>query len=74
MIKKQMELHQKRIFCIVTLLLEKRERKLFFWIRIIERTNAPMFRTEADTLIKEGSEIVAIVSTIIKNTSRNSNK
>lgn len=45
-----------------------------FWLRIIERTNSPSLAEEAQRLIKEGNEIVAIVSTIIKNTSRNSTK
>ena len=52
----------------------KEGKETIFWLRIIERTNPHSFSEEAQRLIKEGNEIVAIVSTIIKNTSRNSNK
>ncbi len=53
-------------------IVRKEGKESVFWLRIIERTNPPSFSQEAQRLIKEGSEIVAIVSTIIKNASRSS--
>lgn len=52
----------------------KEGKETVFWLRIIERTNSPSLAGEAQRLIKEGNEIVAIVSTIIRNTYRNSTK
>ena len=47
----------------------KENKETVFWLRIIEKTNDSKFSAEAQRLIREGNEIVAIVSTIIKNTS-----
>lgn len=41
-----------------------------FWLRIISKTN-PSYWIRADELVDEGKEIVAIMSTIIKNASNN---
>ena len=48
----------------------KEGKETVFWLKIIGKTNTN-FEKEANELIKEGNEIVAIVSTIIKNTSKN---
>lgn len=55
-------------------IVRKEGKETIFWLRIIERTNPLSFSEEAQRLIKEGNEIVAIISTIIRNTSRNSPK
>lgn len=47
----------------------KEGKETVFWLRLLERTNLKKFSTEALDLISEGKEIVAIVSTIIKNAS-----
>ena len=52
-------------------IVRKEGKETIYWLRLIERTNAPKFSTEALELFREGGEIIAIVSTIIKNTSRN---
>ena len=49
-------------------LVRKEGKETIFWIKIIEQTNNG-FSNDAKILIKEGTEIVAIVSTIIKNAS-----
>lgn len=48
----------------------KEGKETIFWLRIIAKTN-PRLASEVNELIKEGNEIVAIVSTIIKNTIQN---
>lgn len=48
-------------------IVRKEGKETVFWLRLIERTNSERLRSETISLIKEGSEIVAIVSTIIKN-------
>ncbi len=53
-------------------IVRKEGKETVFWVRIIDRTNDQRFSDEALSLIKEGYEIVAIVSTIIKNASNNS--
>lgn len=53
-------------------LVRKEGKETVFWLRIIEKTNPSSLLEESQRLIKEGNEIVAIVSTIIKNTSINS--
>ncbi len=50
----------------------KEGKETVFWIRIICATN-PRFQIEGELLIKEGQELVAIISTIIKNASSNTN-
>lgn len=47
-------------------IVRKEGKETIFWIRIIEKTNSPRFKSESNKLISEGNEIVAIVSTIIK--------
>ena len=54
-------------------LVRKEGKETVYWLRIIEKTNASKFSSESISLISEGNEIVAIVSTIIKNTAK-SNK
>ena len=49
-------------------LVRKEGKETVFWLRIIEKTNLSKFGLEALGLIDEGKELVAIVSTIIKNT------
>lgn len=48
----------------------KEGKETVFWLRIISNTN-PKFNDEAALLIKEGNEIVEIISTIVKNASKN---
>ena len=50
-------------------LVRKEGKKSVFWLRLIEKTNLPKFGSEAFSLISEGREIVAIISTIIKKAS-----
>jgi four helix bundle protein len=52
-------------------IVRKEGKETIFWIRIIGKTSSESIAKEADELVKEGSEIVAIVSTIMKNTSSN---
>lgn len=47
-------------------LVRKEGKETVFWLKLISRTNSRVF-TEADILIQEGSELVAIVSAIIRN-------
>lgn len=47
----------------------KEGKETVFWLRLIERTNLGKFSKEVLELVKEGKEIVAIISTIIKNAS-----
>lgn len=51
-------------------LVRKEGKETVFWLRVISKTN-PNFEVESNILIQEGNEIVAIVSTIIKNASDN---
>ncbi len=48
-------------------IVRKEGKETIFWLRLIESTNAEIYMPEVKLLVKEGSEIVAIVSTIIKN-------
>lgn len=48
----------------------KEGKETVFWLKLIGKTN-PQFYNEADVLVKEGSELVAIVSTIIKKANLN---
>lgn len=50
-------------------IVRKEGKETVFWIRIIEKTNASEISLDANNLIKEGNEIVAIVSSIIKKAS-----
>ena len=49
----------------------KEGKETIFWLRVIIRTNDNSYSLEGERLISEGNEIVAIVSTIIKNASKN---
>ena len=49
----------------------KEGKETTFWLRVIIRTNDNSYSPEGERLISEGNEIVAIVSTIIKNASKN---
>jgi four helix bundle protein len=51
----------------------KEGKETLFWLRIIGKTSLK-YTVEAESLVKEGNEIVAIVSTIIKNASKNDNE
>lgn len=53
-------------------LARKEGKETLFWLRLIEKTNSPKFSLEVQELIKEGNEIVAIISTIIKNAAKHS--
>jgi four helix bundle protein len=54
-------------------LVRKEGKETVFWLRIIVKTN-PSQEKGAEILIKEGNEIIAIVSTIIKNALNSSKK
>lgn len=56
------------IHCFTTV--RKEGKETVFWLRVIGATNI-RFSIESERLAKEGSEIVAIVSTIIKNADKN---
>lgn len=45
----------------------KEDKETIFWLKIIKETNDQKFHDEASALIKEGLELVAIISTIMKN-------
>lgn len=47
-------------------LVRKEGKETVFWLKLIGETNKS-YKNEAERLISEGNEIVAIVSTIIKN-------
>lgn len=49
----------------------KEGKETIFWLRVIIRTNDNSYSPEGEVLISEGNEIIAIVSTIIKNASKN---
>ena len=49
----------------------KEGKETIFWLRVIIRTNDKNYSLEGERLTSEGNEIVAIVSTIIKNASKN---
>lgn len=49
----------------------KEGKETIFWLRVIIRTNDKNYSPEGERLTSEGNEIVAIVSTIIKNASKN---
>lgn len=51
----------------------KEGKETVYWLRVICEINIPC-RNTGGKLIKEGNEIVAIISTIIKNASLSSNK
>ncbi len=54
-------------------IVRKEGKETIFWLRLIGKTNL-RFEFETESLIKEGNEIVAIISTIIKNASNNLSK
>jgi four helix bundle protein len=52
-------------------IVRKEGKETVFWLRLISKTNSG-FVSDADILAQEGNEVVAIVSTIIKNSANNS--
>src|SRR6266566_4371919 len=52
-------------------IVRKEGKETVFWLRIIGKTNNSHISDESNNLIKEGNEIVAIVSTIVKKASEN---
>ncbi len=52
-------------------IVRKEGKETSFWLRIIEKTNGERYKSEAQKLIQEDGEIVAIISTIIRNTQKN---
>lgn len=52
-------------------IVRKEAKETVFWLRLIGKTN-PTLENEVLKLIKEGSEIIAIVSSIIISTSKKS--
>lgn len=50
-------------------LVRKEGKETVYWLKIIGKTNS-RFEKEVEVLVNEGSEIIAIVSAIIRNTSR----
>lgn len=51
----------------------KEGKETVYWLMVIAELNKP-FQNEANQLITEGNELVAIISTIINNASRSSNQ
>jgi four helix bundle protein len=45
----------------------KEGKETIFWLRVVARINSKSYLPEGEKLISEGNEIVAIVSTIMKN-------
>lgn len=58
------------IHCFTTV--RKEGKETVYWLKLIEKLN-PKNSAETLAIVNEGSEIVAIISTIIKNTINNSN-
>lgn len=56
------------IHCFV--IVRKEGKETIFWLKIVENTNNHKFLEESQRLINEGGEIVAIVSTIIRNSQK----
>ena len=56
------------------IIVRKEGKETLFWIQLIMRTNNSVNTEEGNKLIKEGNELIAIISTIIKNTSINNKK
>lgn len=54
-------------------IVRKEGKETIFWLKVIGKTNKP-FEKETNELISEGAEIVAIISTIIKNTQKKPQK
>lgn len=52
-------------------IVRKEGKETIFWLRIIAKTNRTAFLEDSEHLFQEGNEIVAIISTIIKNTKNN---
>lgn len=50
-------------------IVRKEGKETLFWLRLIERTNKNV-QPKITSIIQEGNEIVAIISTIIKNANR----
>lgn len=50
-------------------IVRKEGKETLFWLRLTVRTN-PTHKTGIEPILQEGNEIVAIISTIIKNTNR----
>lgn len=59
------------IHCFI--IVRKESKETVYWLRIIKAT-LPKLESESEILIKEGLEIVAIVSKIIRNTQSNPRK
>ena len=55
------------IHCYV--IVRKETKESVFWLRVIKETVSESYSAEAESLIAEGKEIAAIVSTIIKKSS-----
>lgn len=58
----------KKDFTHCFIIVRKEGKETMFWLRLIQRTNPQGIIKETEALILEGGEIVAIVSTIVKNT------
>jgi four helix bundle protein len=52
----------------------KEGKETIFWLRVVARINSKSYLPEGEKLISEGSEIVAIVSTIMKNAANSKNE
>lgn len=63
----------KRDFLHGFTLVRKEGKETVFWLRLLQKTNKKL-NLEFEGLIQEGNELVAITSTIIKNTSLNERK
>lgn len=50
-------------------IVRKEGKETLFWLRLIERTS-PQLSLKIKPIISEGNEIIAIISTIIKNSNR----
>jgi len=50
-------------------LVRKEGKETVFWLRLVEKTNSEKLGLDFSSLVKEGEEIVAIVSAIIKKVS-----
>lgn len=63
----------KRDFIHGFTIVRKEGKETIFWLRLIGRMNNEL-REESELLTKEGNEIIAVVSTIIKNANKSNNE
>ncbi|OGD88556.1 hypothetical protein A3A54_02480 [Candidatus Curtissbacteria bacterium RIFCSPLOWO2_01_FULL_39_62] len=62
----------KKDFVHMYTIVRKEGKETVYWVKLIENTNSERYRHESWEIVNEGNEIIAVVSTIIKNTLKSS--